>query len=98
MIRSNPGVLLLKNGVIVGKWNVADLPAVEDFVWSPTRMPDSLPTLIEEMRGWRFWTLLLVAPLLFIVLVDVVICRGAKKSIPLPGSQDTVGESENKEK
>lgn len=98
MIRSNPGVLLLKNGVIVGKWNVADLPAVEDFVWSPTRMPDSLPTLIEEMRGWRFWTLLLVAPLLFIVLVDVVICRGAKKNIPLPDSQDTVGESENKEK
>lgn len=80
MIRSNPGVLLLKDGVIVGKWNVADLPAVEELEESPTRMPDRLPTLIEEMRGWRFWMILLVVPLLLIVAVDVLVCRVAKKS------------------
>ena len=79
MIRSNPGVLLLKDGVIVGKWNVADLPAVEELDGSPTRMPDGLPSLVEQMRGWRFWLLLLVVPLLLIVAVDVMACRGMKK-------------------
>ena len=80
MIRSNPGVLLLKDGVIVGKWNVADLPAVEEFEASPTRMPDRLPSIVGAMRGWRFWMLLLVVPLLFIAAVDALACRGARKS------------------
>ncbi|MFC6997015.1 BT_3928 family protein [Rufibacter roseus] len=30
MIRSNPGVLLLQNGVVVGKWHYNDLPTVEE--------------------------------------------------------------------
>ena len=30
MVRSNPGLLLLKNGVIIGKWSQNDLPSVDD--------------------------------------------------------------------
>lgn len=77
MVRSNPGVLLLKDGVIVGKWNVSDLPPVEEMSTSPTGMPDSLPTLVQRMQGWRFWLLLLAVPMLLFALVDVVACRGA---------------------
>ena len=79
MVRANPGVLLLKDGVIVGKWNVADLPAVDDFAQSPTRMPDRLSTPVEEMRGWRFWMILLAVPLLLIALLDVFVSRNASK-------------------
>ena len=53
---------------------------MEELEESPTRMPDRLPTLIEEMRGWRFCMILLVVPLLLIVAVDVLVCRVAKKS------------------
>ena len=81
MIRSNPGMLLLKDGVIVGKWNVADIPAVEEFEFSPTGMPDKISGLIEIMRGWLFWGVLFVVPLLFIAIVDVVASRSAKCTI-----------------
>ena len=78
MVRSNPGVLLFKDGVIVGKWNISDLPPVEEMAESPTGMPDSLPTLLQRMQGWRFWLLALLLPLLLFVLVDVVACRGSR--------------------
>ncbi|MFH2096174.1 MAG: BT_3928 family protein [Bacteroidota bacterium] len=31
IIRANPGLVLLRKGTVVGKWNVNDLPAVADF-------------------------------------------------------------------
>lgn len=31
VIRSNPGMVLLKNGVIVGKWGCIDIPTVDEF-------------------------------------------------------------------
>lgn len=79
MIRANPGLVLIKDGVIAGKWNVADLPAVEVYSASATGMPDGIDTLVGYMRGWRFWILLLVLPLLFIVVVDALACRNDGK-------------------
>jgi hypothetical protein len=32
MVRSNPGVMLLKNGVVVNKWHYHSLPKYEDLV------------------------------------------------------------------
>ena len=78
MVRSNPGVLLFKDGVIVGKWNISDLPPVEEMAESPTGMPDGLPTLLQWMQGWRFWLLALALPLLLFVLIDVMACRGSR--------------------
>ena len=75
MMRANPGMLLMRDGRIVGKWNVADLPDVEVYAASSTGMPDGVKGLWGYMRGWRFWLLLLLLPLLFVKLVDVVACR-----------------------
>jgi hypothetical protein len=75
VMRANPGLLLLRDGVVVGKWNVADLPTVERYSVSSTGMPDGVGSLLGYMRGWRFWLLLLVLPLLFMAMVDVVACR-----------------------
>ena len=79
MIRANPGLVLIKDGVIAGKWNVADLPAVEVYSASATGMPDGVDTLLGYVQGWRFWILLLVLPLLFIVVVDALACRNDGK-------------------
>lgn len=79
MIRANPGLVLIKDGVIAGKWNVADLPAVEVYSASATGMPDGVDTLLGYVQGWRFWILLLVLPFLFIVVVDVLACRNDGK-------------------
>lgn len=80
MIRSNPGILLLKDGIIIGKWNVADMPAVEELADSSARVPDSFRTHVDWMRGWQFWMILLAAPLLFIIVLDVIVCRVSKKN------------------
>jgi hypothetical protein len=32
IIRSNPGILLMQNGVIIGKWHVNDLPEMTDLI------------------------------------------------------------------
>ncbi|MBO5787612.1 MAG: DoxX family membrane protein [Bacteroidaceae bacterium] len=92
MIRCNPGLLLLKNGVIVGKWNVSDLPVVERLAASPTGMPDGLASLVGRMQGWRFWLLVLVVPLLFISLFDAVTFR---KSV---SATDNTDENESLDK
>ena len=78
MVRANPGLLLLKDGVVAGKWSASDIPDVELMRDSSTRMPDKVPTFASSFRGWRFWMLFLLAPLAFIVLVDFVSGRGGK--------------------
>lgn len=70
MIRSNPGLVLLKDGVIVGKWNVSDIPDVEEFETSPTGMPDKIETVFSLLRGPQFWVNWLVWPLVVILLLD----------------------------
>lgn len=78
MVRANPGVILLKNGVIVGKWNVAGMPDAGNALLSGTAGSDRvLP--VDKMRGLRFWSLALVVPLLFITLLDLLTGRGKKQ-------------------
>lgn len=95
MVRANPGVLLFKDGVIVGKWNVSDLPDTELLSASPTGMPDKIVTLADRMRGWLFWTLAFFAPVVLIIMFDLVTGRpgrarrrnAAADDIPIPSQE-----------
>lgn len=82
IIRANPGMLLLKNGVIAGKWNVADLPSIETFAASPVKVVEKSDTAVEHMKGWTFWMLALVLPIVFFCLVDLLVCRATARKIP----------------
>ena len=31
MVRSNPGLVLIKEGVVIGKWHFRDIPVLQDF-------------------------------------------------------------------
>ena len=71
MVRSNPGVVLLKDGVVAGKWNVADMPDIESLAHSTEGVLNKQLGLSERMRSWGFWIILLFVPLLLISLFDL---------------------------
>lgn len=78
ILRSNPGLLLMKDGVVAGKWNVTDLPTVEQMYSSPTLMPDKVKGIYDYTRNINIWLLLFVIPLLLIILADMF-TGGSKK-------------------
>lgn len=78
ILRSNPGVLLIKDGTVVGKWNVTDLPTVEQNYSSPTEMPDKVRGIYYYIRNTKIWVLLFVIPLFIIVAMDLLSRRRKK--------------------
>ena len=72
IIRSNPGLLLLKNGVIIRKWSHNDLPVIEEEQTALQleemeigQMPeDSLPGKMLQLLMW------FVLPLTILVVAD----------------------------
>lgn len=72
--RANPGVMLLKDGVIVGKWNVDNMPAEEQMM-SLGAVGSKVRAEVFGMSGIRFWMIVFVAPLVLISLLDLVTGR-----------------------
>ena len=95
MIRANPGMLVLKDGVIVGKWDVSDLPAVESFAEAPTKLPATDSVWVDSVRGWRFWMLMLILPLLAIVVIDYLLAKRAMRKATPGESQKVNGRQQN---
>lgn len=104
IVRANPGMLLIKDGTVVGKWNVADLPSVEKCALSSTGMPDKARSVYSYIRGWNRWIVLFIVPLFIIMFIDLV--TAAVKWLFYYFGRDGKGEniadngesSENKEK
>lgn len=97
MVRSNPGLLVVKSGKVVAKWNVKDVPELysdnseegvideyADFYQLLKRV--SGDTNINSLFHWMF---MFFTPLLFIFLVDVTLCRIRKeKKEPVSDTQN----------
>lgn len=79
MIRSNPGLLLFKDGVIVGKWNVSDIPDIEELEASPTLMPDSVAVPHGKAENWLFWVVLLVVGMAVMFALDMFMMYFARR-------------------
>lgn len=66
MVRSNPGLLLLQNGTLVGKWGTNNLPDIEEI-------PSSLtPISTNEYMTWARIILLLIVPMVLLIILDGV--------------------------
>lgn len=81
MIRSNPGLLLLNDGVIVGKWNVSDIPDLEELEASPTLMPDAVASPHGAAESWHFWVVLLIVGVPLLLSLDVLLVRLARRRL-----------------
>ncbi|MBR5891383.1 MAG: DoxX family protein [Bacteroidaceae bacterium] len=84
MIRSNPGILVLKGGKVVAKWNVVDAPDL--YGDDASAEDDGAPLFMHAAAnagklGKLFhWMFMFFTPLLIIFLVDVLTSpRGKKK-------------------
>lgn len=82
MVRANPALVLLKDGVIVGKWNLTDVPDIENFENSRAGVPGRDDSFIHVMRGWRFWVSWFFGPMILIALIDLLLARIKRKSTP----------------
>lgn len=75
IVRSNPGLMVVKDGVIIGKWNMLDIPQTSFFEGN------LLAKCIDfqMQRQTRFYTLLLILSLAFIATI-YLLARKSRQS------------------
>lgn len=78
MIRSNPGLIVLKDATVIGKWSAADMPRDEQLV-TPIEAKDVEQVATHKQRHryvavalWMFF------PLLLLVALDKIYCKKDK--------------------
>ena len=72
MIRSNPGLVLLKDGVIVNKWSHSRIPSDEELSAPLDEIPiGSIPSGNPMRTPWGV-ALLFILPLFLVVLIDKI--------------------------
>ena len=69
MTRANPGLLLIKDGVIKGKWTASDIPEPQQL-FNPVPKGAFLSLLDKILQKWYSWLLLLAIPLAVVAYFD----------------------------
>lgn len=70
MVRSNPGVLLLHKGFLLGKWGTNDLPEIDDVSELIEQNSTELQSDFSEHMVWMRLIVLLGAPLFLLISLD----------------------------
>lgn len=93
-VRANPGLLLLKDGMVVEKWNIADVPAVDSMSGSSLSLlqEGGIDDYVKVMRGWRFWLLLFAIPMALILFIDMFAAPQKRDSEAATPSDDKENE------
>ena len=72
MLHANPGLLLLKDGVVVGKWAAADIPAI-DVGYGPQPLADAVESRNSVVAPLYLWVVVLLGGVGALLLVDASI-------------------------
>lgn len=101
MIRANPGILLIKDGIITGKWNVENMPEIEQIMSSET-LNEHTKSGILEKNGILFWTLLFILPIIIIIIIDIITRRKKRtpkrETVPDVATDDSTVEKSKEER
>ncbi|MBR2300522.1 MAG: DoxX family protein [Bacteroidaceae bacterium] len=88
IVRANPGLLLIKDGVVLEKWNATDIPEIEKISVETTFSSLKTDGYIKTTRQWHFWLLLFVCPLMLIAAIDAVVRKKAKNKEKKAGDKN----------
>ena len=81
MVRSNPGLMLIKNGVVLNKWADSQMPNEFDLTDRLEELPLGAMKDVSDLRTLGWVGLWFVAPLLLIILIDRIFNRHNNKKI-----------------
>ena len=99
MVHANPALVLLKDGVVVGKWAASDIPAVQGVEGTDVfSSVDGLP-VYADYRIWPFWVIVLAAAVVLLSLIDaflVQIARGERGEVVAKETAVEAKDDENK--
>jgi hypothetical protein len=97
MVHANPGLVLLKDGVVVGKWAAADIPVVHGAEDTTVQFSEAVAPEYADVRCWPFWVILLSGVLVVLSLIDVLLVQIARKergnSSPKETADKTIDDS-----
>ena len=79
IIRSNPGMLLIKGGVILNKWSDNQLPDEYVLVDALDKLPLGQQKPVSDVRTIFYVVLWFVIPLLLVLGIDVLIVKRREK-------------------
>ena len=94
IIRPNPGLMILKDGNIIAKWNAADIPSesrIEEYITNPEMFPKN-----AERYRKAFWLFVVLFVILLSILlitersVGAIVNRFFKRKKKTPTQADTI--------
>lgn len=79
MIRSNPGLILIKNGTILNKWNDADLPDEYDLTGKLDDLQLGQQKKVSDAHTIGYVFLWFAIPLLLVLGLDILVIKRREK-------------------
>ena len=80
MVRSNPGLMLIKGGVILNKWSSSQLPDEFDLTDKLEQLPLGQVKEVNDLRTLGIVGLWYIIPLLLIILIDRIFNKKNNKN------------------
>ena len=76
MVRSNPGLMLIKDAVILAKWSEADIPNINEITTILSTSPD---VAIKNYEGKEFWLNFIIIAILAVGALTINLLKDTRR-------------------